>query len=187
MGHGFNMSHDVSADGTVHYADPCCVTSQKPRFTPPGWNVEFCGPVCLPHLIQHNWDVPAPAGRGRRQLAGGTGRLPTRAARPDQRPGGERQPGRTAGDGRGRRRVGLSPRICPADRMGARGYPWRFRLHPPHPRIGRRALHRRSSARSPCPLAGRRRASSRRPARCASPRAGPMLAGRIVNINAKKL
>ena len=55
MGHGFNMSHDVSADGKVHYADPCCVMSQKPRFTPPGWNVEFCGPVCLPHLIQHNW------------------------------------------------------------------------------------------------------------------------------------
>ncbi len=41
---------------TVHYADPCCVMSEKPRFTPPGWKcVEFCGPVCLPHLIQHNW------------------------------------------------------------------------------------------------------------------------------------
>lgn len=55
MGHGFNMSHDVSADGTVHYADPCCVMSQSPRFTPPGWNVEFCAPLCLPHLVQHNW------------------------------------------------------------------------------------------------------------------------------------
>ncbi|MEP7309469.1 MAG: hypothetical protein ABJA98_28525 [Acidobacteriota bacterium] len=55
MGHGFNMSHDVNVDSTVHYADPCCIMSQRPLFRPDGWPSLFGPAVCLPHLVQMNW------------------------------------------------------------------------------------------------------------------------------------
>lgn len=55
MGHGFAMSHDVNFDATVAYADPCCVMSQRPLFTPDGWPSRFGPAVCLPHLVQHSW------------------------------------------------------------------------------------------------------------------------------------
>jgi hypothetical protein len=55
MGHGFKMQHDVSADFSTHYADPCCIMSQQNSFTHPVWKVNFGPAVCLPHLIQREW------------------------------------------------------------------------------------------------------------------------------------
>jgi hypothetical protein len=55
MGHGFGMKHDVSADATQAYADPCCVMSQTSLFRPPGWNRLFASEICLSHLIQRGW------------------------------------------------------------------------------------------------------------------------------------
>lgn len=54
MGHGFDMGHDVGADMTTHYADPCCIMSQHNAFEHPEWNAY--GPaLCLPHLHQRGW------------------------------------------------------------------------------------------------------------------------------------
>jgi hypothetical protein len=55
MGHGFKMQHDVNADFSTHYADPCCIMSQQNSFTHPVWKVNFGPAVCLPHLIQREW------------------------------------------------------------------------------------------------------------------------------------
>lgn len=55
MGHGFDMSHDVNFDSTVHYADPCCIMSQRPLFNRDGWTSLFGPAICLPHLVQQNW------------------------------------------------------------------------------------------------------------------------------------
>jgi hypothetical protein len=55
MGHGFAMEHDVSADFSTHYADPCCIMSQRNSFTHPAWQVNFGPAVCLPHLVQRHW------------------------------------------------------------------------------------------------------------------------------------
>lgn len=55
MGHGFGMQHDIGADLTTHYADPCCIMSQNNAFTPPGWMVPFGPALCLPHLVQRGW------------------------------------------------------------------------------------------------------------------------------------
>jgi hypothetical protein len=55
MGHGFGMQHDVGADMVTHYADPCCIMSQRPTFVHPAWNVSFGPAVCIPHLVQRGW------------------------------------------------------------------------------------------------------------------------------------
>jgi len=55
MGHGFGMNHDVGADFTTHYADPCCIMSQNQPFTHPTWNRAFGPALCLPHLEQQGW------------------------------------------------------------------------------------------------------------------------------------
>lgn len=55
MGHGFGMNHDVGADFTTHYADPCCIMSQNGPFTHPRWQKAFGPALCLPHLIQRGW------------------------------------------------------------------------------------------------------------------------------------
>lgn len=55
MGHGFDMNHDVGADLTTHYADPCCIMSQNNASVPPGWMVNFGPALCLPHLVQRGW------------------------------------------------------------------------------------------------------------------------------------
>jgi hypothetical protein len=58
MGHVLGMNHDVSADLKLHYADPCCVMSQKSASAPPGWSVNFGPALCLPHLVQQGWMYP---------------------------------------------------------------------------------------------------------------------------------
>jgi hypothetical protein len=55
MGHSFGMQHDVGADLTTHYQDPCCIMSQNNSFTAPGFGVAFGPAVCLPHLVQRGW------------------------------------------------------------------------------------------------------------------------------------
>lgn len=55
MGHGFGMQHDVGADLTTHYADPCCILSQNGAFTHPRWQRAFGPALCLPHLMQQGW------------------------------------------------------------------------------------------------------------------------------------
>jgi hypothetical protein len=55
MGHGFGMEHDVGADLTTHYQDPCCIMSQNNSFIPPGWTLSFGPGLCLPHLVHKGW------------------------------------------------------------------------------------------------------------------------------------
>jgi hypothetical protein len=55
MGHGLSMQHDVGADLTTEYADPCCIMSQNNAFMPPGWAEAFGPALCLPHLVQRGW------------------------------------------------------------------------------------------------------------------------------------
>ena len=55
MGHSFGMQHDVSADLTTHYADPCCIMSQNNPFRDPTFMRNFGPSVCLPHLVQQGW------------------------------------------------------------------------------------------------------------------------------------
>ena len=55
MGHSLHMEHDADVAGDTHYNDPCCVMSQIGTFIQKPWNVEFCCPVCLPHLMIQQW------------------------------------------------------------------------------------------------------------------------------------
>ncbi len=55
MGHSLDMQHDADVAGDTHYHDPCCIMSQSARFMQKPWNVDFCSPVCLPHLIIQRW------------------------------------------------------------------------------------------------------------------------------------
>jgi hypothetical protein len=55
MGHGFDMQHDVSADLTTHYADPCCIMNQNGPFLHPRWERNFGPAICLPHLVERGW------------------------------------------------------------------------------------------------------------------------------------
>lgn len=58
MGHGFGMNHDLGADLTTHYQDPCCIMSQNNAFISPRWNVAFGPALCVPHLVQKGWMFP---------------------------------------------------------------------------------------------------------------------------------
>ena len=55
MGHSLHMRHDADVAGDTHYNDPCCVMSQSGAFIQKPWNVNFCCPVCLPHLMIQQW------------------------------------------------------------------------------------------------------------------------------------
>lgn len=55
MAHGFGLQHDVNADATKYYDDPCCILSLRPLFARDGWTSMFGPAVCLPHLVQNGW------------------------------------------------------------------------------------------------------------------------------------